>query len=206
MKIISYLIIILLPTFLILLNFRLLIFNRGFYQNQLATLGVYQNFNNRQEVNEQLENLLNYYCCTESLSTNFFTPLEITHLEDVKSTISLANFQLAFTTSAAFILILVLATKGEFKYLGKSLIRASLATIAAVLILWISYLLNFSFIFDNFHKIIFKSNLWQLPPESNLIKLFPQQFFVNFANRIAYQTVIMAALIIIVAQILKGRK
>ena len=169
-------------------------------------LGVYQNFNNRQEVNEQLENLLNYYCCTESLSTNFFTPLEITHLEDVKSTISLANFQLAFTTLAAFILILVLATKGEFKYLGKSLIRASLATIAAVLILWISYLLNFSFIFDNFHKIIFKSNLWQLPPESNLIKLFPQQFFVNFANRIAYQTVIMAALIIIVAQILKGRK
>ena len=43
------------------------------------------------------------------------------------------------------------------------------------------------------------NDLWQLSESANLIKLFPQRFFVNFANRIAVQTLLTAAIIFFTA-------
>ncbi len=80
----------------------------------------------------------------------------------------------------------------------------SLITVAAILILGIFSALDFDLVFINFHKIFFRNDLWQLPEGSNLLKLFPPEFFQAFANRIAYQTIIAAILIFLITSLAKN--
>src|SRR3989344_6263207 len=83
--------------------------------------------------------------------------------------------------------------KKDEKEFAKTVMGASAITVLAVIFLWLSALLNFDWFFLQFHFLAFDNDFWQLPESANLIKLFPQQFFVNFANRIAIQTLAISA-------------
>jgi len=192
MKTISYIIFIFFTPALLLLNFNFLIFNHSFYKAQFAKLGVYETFGSKQVVDSQSERLIGYLCCGKDLDEGFFGERERLHLSDVRKIIILNQVMTVLLTGLVLAGLLALILKTNEKEFAKAILGASAIAAAAVIFLWISALVGFDFVFLQFHFVAFDNDFWQLPPESNLIKLFPQRFFVNFANRVAIQTLVIS--------------
>ena len=199
MRAISYLIFIFFAPALILLNFNFLVFNHGFYKTQFEKLRVYETFGSREIVDNQSERLIGYLCCGKELDRDFFNERERQHLADVKKIITLnqaAAVLLAGLVLSGFIFLILKKNEKEF---AKTLLGASVITVLSLIFLWLSAFINFDWFFLQFHYLTFDNDLWQLPEGANLIKLFPQQFFLNFANRIAIQTLIISVILILVS-------
>ena len=203
MKALSYLLAILLVPAVILLSFRLLIFNKPFYLQQFEKVGTYQKLD-KNVADFQTNNLINYMCCTENIDTNFYNQTEIAHLKDVKVLVRLANNHLNLHIVFLTVIASILIFRKRFDLLAFGTHLASTVGIAAILILAISSLLNFPFLFEKFHVISFNNDLWLLPADANLIKLFPQQFFQNFANRIALQAIAIFLILILISRFIKN--
>lgn len=199
MKTISYLIFIFFAPALILLNFNFLIFNHGFYKTQFKKLRVYETFESREIVDNQSDKLIGYLCCGKELDRDFFGDRERQHLADVKKIITLNQAVAVLLSGLVLAGLIFLILKKNEKEFAKTVAGASAITVLSVFFLWLSAFLNFDWIFLQFHYLSFDNDLWQLPESSNLIKLFPQQFFVNFANRIAIQTLIISVILILVS-------
>lgn len=203
MRSIGYIVIILLSPFLILANFRLLVFNQNFYQKEFAKLGVYDQFPNKDIVDQESKHLIKYLCCNGSLDQNFFTEREILHMSDVKNLIKLVQIQLTLTGTGLLIGILFLIIKKAYRILINSLFWGSIVTIISIIFLALSSFANFDFTFLKFHQFLLTNDLWLLPEDSNLIRLFPQQFFADFANRIAMQTILMSFATLVISLLIK---
>src|SRR3989344_2094342 len=198
MRVISYLIFIFFTPALILLNFNFLVFNHGFYKTQFEKLNVYESFNSKEIVDNQSKKLIGYLCCGKELDRDFFTEREILHLSDVKKIITLnqaASVLFVSLVLAGFIILILKTNEKEFV---KTILVSSTITILSIVFLRFSTFINFVNVdqaFLQFHYLAFDNDLWQLPESANLIKLFTQQFFVNFANRIAIQTLTISAVL-----------
>jgi len=197
----SYLIIIFLAPAIILLNFRLLVFNEKFYQNLQSNSGVPSQIDS-QLANYQTKKLIKFLCCNQTLDGVFFTQREIAHMQDVKKLIKLANIQLALYSGLMIPISFYLLYKSRRKLLFAAFKGGSAVGLITIAALSITSFLNFDFLFLNFHLISFQNDLWMLPAGSNLLTLFPQQFFVDFANRIAYQSLLMLGIIYLLSSLL----
>ena len=193
MRIVSYLIFIFFAPAFILINFNFLVFNHGFYKSQFEKLNVYETFGSKEVVNNQSKTLIGYLCCGKELDLNFFTEREGLHLSDVKKIITLNQVASVLLVGLILAGLLILILKKNEREFAKTVMGASAITVVAVIFLWLSALFNFDWFFLKFHFLAFDNDLWQLPESANLIKLFPQHFFVNFANRIAIQTLAISA-------------
>ena len=202
MRAISYFIFIFFAPALILLNFNFLVFNSAFYKSQFKKLNVYEEFESREIVDNQSDGLIGYLCCGKNLDENFFTERERLHLLDVKKLITLNQVASVLLSGLVLAGLILLIFKKDEKEFTKTILGASAITVFAVIFLWLSALFNFDWIFLQFHFLAFDNDLWQLLESSNLIKLFPQQFFVNFADRIAIQTMLISSAIFFVALII----
>lgn len=167
---------------------------------EFAKLGVYENFSSPQTVNYEAKQLINYYCCEGQLSKTFYTQKEQLHLADVRNLIKLVNVYLYILIWALATCIIYVWHKKKYQFSARNINLAALITIGSILTLWALSKLNFDSMFINFHKFTFDNNYWLLPKESNLIKLFPPQFFADFANQVALQTLTMASVILIITQ------
>lgn len=197
MKILSYLIIIFLAPTLILLNFRTLIYNQSFYESEFAKLNVYENFESAEVVNLQSSKLIQFFCCQGTLDEKFYSEREGLHLKDVRKLISTVNAMFFYLLIVMLAITVPIYFKKKVHILLAGYKIASIATLICILVLWLSSLVNFDAMFVTFHDLSFNNDYWLLSEESNLIKMFPPQFFVDFANRVALQTVVMALLIFI---------
>ena len=199
MKAISYLFFIFFAPALILINFNFLIFNHGFYKSQFEKLNVYETFGSKGNVDDQSEKLIGYLCCGKELDSDFFGERERLHLADVKKIITFNQAASILFVGLVLVGLLILILKKDEKEFAKTVLGASAITVCAIIFLWLSALFNFDWFFLKFHFLAFDNDLWQLSESANLIKLFPQRFFVNFANRIAVQTLLTAAIIFFTA-------
>src|SRR3989304_9954040 len=193
MRAISYFIFIFFAPALILLNFNFLVFNSAFYKSQFKKLNVYEEFESREIVDNQSDGLIGYLCCGKNLDEFFFTERERLHLADVKKLITLNQVASVLLSGLVLAGLILSILKKDEKEFAKTVMGASAITVCAIIFLWLSALFNFDWIFLKFHYLTFDNDLWQLPESANLIKLFPQQFFVNFANRFAIQTLVISA-------------
>lgn len=206
MRIISYLIIVFLTPAIILLNFRLLVTNQNFYQKEFEKLGVYDALEKNTAIT-QSKQLIEYLCCRRGqLDPEFFTQREVLHLKDVKGLITSAQILLFLNISIIIIISAALLFKKKQKILISALKTGSIVGTLAILILSSSSLINFDFLFLKFHLISFTNDLWLLPPESNLIKLFPQKFFQDFANQIALRSTVMLVSIFLISYLLGAKR
>ncbi len=190
---------------IIFLNFHLLVFNSKFYKSEFAKLNVYEQFSSKEEVDSQSQKLIKYLCCESQLEGDFFTQREKLHLIDVKNLIRLSTIQFVLTLVITTVCLLFLAFKKKVQLMAFSLKWGSLVTIISIIVLWASSFINipkFEKSFIAFHEIVFDNDLWQMPQEANLIKLFPMMFFVDFANRIAFQSIGMAIFIFLVSRLM----
>ncbi|MAG47527.1 TIGR01906 family membrane protein [archaeon] len=187
---------------IILLGFKLTIFNENTYKDQFTRYNIYNSFQEK-ELNQNLTLLLNYLKNNnQDLKTNFFNQKEKTHLSDVKSIIK----NLTSLLYSLLIIILIsfsyLIYNEKYKTIRKSLILGSIITILIILIFYTLTLINFDKIFLYFHLISFSNNLWLLNPETdNLIKMFPQDIFLNITTIAIIKSLIISIIILILSLI-----
>ena len=194
MRIIAYLIVILFPLVIVFGNFNYLIFNKSFYQNLYQKSGTYQNLD-REIVDNKTDNLFGYYRGKNELDHNFFSDQTRSHLADVKNLLIFSQNFLLVSVLTTLILSAPLIFKRKVKVLANSLFFASVITIIIMILLSFGMLNAFDSFFLKFHQVLFKNDLWQFPPDDNLIKLFPVQFFYFFAQRLFVNILIFSIII-----------
>jgi len=165
---IKYLLLILIPFFIILLNLNLLIFNHNLY------------------INEVNENLINYFNGKEELNFNY-TEVEVIHLNDVKFLINLSRI-IVYALGILILLILIID-----RDISGILIISGIITIGIIIIL---FLIDFNFLFTKFHEILFMNDYWLLSNNTLLIQTYPMEFFISFFKRLILNIIITSLMLI----------
>lgn len=204
MKALSYFLIIILPPLIILSNFYYLFFNFNYWQKLLQKSGAYQTFT-KEETDLKAKNVLGFYKNKNALDNDFFSSRSVQHLTDVKRALylSLGYFILSFTVSGIIIAHLLIRKKTKLFLLSLAIGFGITAVLISALGLGLAK--GFDRFFLIFHKTVFTNNLWAFPPDDNLIKLFPTQFFVLFADRLAIQIILISVSISVLAFIFRKK-
>ncbi|MFH1591761.1 MAG: DUF1461 domain-containing protein [Candidatus Woesearchaeota archaeon] len=175
--------------FVLLLNFRFLVFNFGFYEKEFDKYGVYEKIPENVAL-ENTKELLGFLKGGGELETDFFNEKEKLHLGDVRGLIKGALF--LFYVSLVLLILMIYLNR---KKLGKSLIISGALLIIVVLMF---LLFNFELMFRMFHEVAFTNDLWKLDPEiDNLIVLFPLGFFKDFLFRIGINSLIFGGVLVL---------
>ncbi len=189
-----------------LANFMLLFFNEGHYQKEFAKLGTYEQFPDAAAINS---GILDYYKDKKkSVESSLFNEREKTHLADVKSVIKKAGSYMFFLAIAGISLLLTISAlagnkKAALNYAAKVLLISSAAVIIVSAALFIASS-AFPQAFEAFHKAFFTSGTYVFAESDTLIRLYPQQFFYDFAYTAVLNSAITAAMILATA-LLKQR-
>src|SRR3989344_3262405 len=198
----KYFLIILIPLVIILGNFRYLVFNFGYYQSLYEKTGVYQVFGDSQLVDYATDNLFSYFRGKNQLDHNFFSTQAKLHLADVKNLLKLTSGLFYLSLATVLTISIILVFKKQYRKLARSFFISSVITLVFVGLLAFGIFQVFDPIFTKFHQIAFNNNLWLFPADDNLIRLFPQQFFILFANSLASNIILSSAIIALVSAIL----
>ena len=198
-------IIVFVPLIIILLGFRIIVYNQSFYEKEFQKNNVYETFP-EQTVDIEVGNLFNYLINDKKLDTTFFNEKEKSHLKDVKDMIDSAINLLLILILLFFILLIYFYNTKQLIIFFNSLMLGSFLSIFLILIIFLLSLSNFDDLFLNFHLISFNNDLWLLNPETdNLIKLFPQQFFYDALSRIVIYSLLISVLVLIFSFYIRNR-
>ena len=175
-----FLIIFILPIFLILFNVRSVVFSQNIYQDEFTKYGIYSRFDNLDNV---ISNLLEYLHNGEGeINNSFFNNREKIHLEEVKDLLGvlfvIQNALLGLLV-VGVLLFMYLVRKKYLEYIFLILFFSGLfGVVLIVLFILMAVFFNSSFIL--FHELVFPTDTWMLDPAtSNLINMFPQNIFFD---------------------------
>lgn len=125
-----------------------------------------------------------------------FNEREVAHLKDVKGLIRLC-YNLQVATFGCLAVILIGGFVWQRRRFGPSLAKMALGggalTIALLLLVGIAALVNFDWLFLNFHRLFFSGDSWIL--SGSLPQIFPQGFFYDAALFIVGATIVEALVI-----------
>ena len=170
----------LIPFLLLLLSFRLVVFDAGFYKSEFEKYDLYDRFD-KSVADSAVTNLIGYMKSGVPLS-DFFNEKEKAHMVDVRNIIQ--KFLVLFYV-LAFVVVILLAYNR--KNLFKSLFYGGIFTLIILLLFFILSYTFFDFIFHKFHEVSFSNDLWMLNPEvDNLKALLPDGFFYDALMRIFF--------------------
>ena len=198
--------VLIIPFLFYLFNFRMLVFNEGYYQSEFRKHGVYSEIEDADEINSGV--LSDFK--GGKLLPDFFTNEEKSHLEDVKNLIQ--KSLLFFYSLIIIFLILIfslfcyLKNKKNFKKifkkdLGLVLIIGGLLAFLDAFIFYLMVKLNFDFVFEWFHRIFFTGN-WMF--STGIVVLYPGDFFYDFFARVIVNTLLMGLGVVVVGFWLRG--
>jgi len=147
-------------------------------------------------------NVLKFLNGKESLNPEIFSEREISHMEDVKSLCNLFKTLFYISFLISIFLLFVLIKKKNYDLISNTFIYSGLSSISLLIILFLLSL-NFDSFFTNFHYLFFTNDLWLLPENSMLIKLFPKEFFNTALKRIFLFIIVISSAILINGIILR---
>ncbi len=201
MKIAPYILITLIPLFLILTGFRFVVFDKEFYSNEFAKYGVYDRFG-KDTVDRNSNELIGYLAGKNELNTDFFNDKEKIHLLDVKGLIKQALFTFNIIGIIILLLISYLMVNKRFDELGNVAFSSGVTTLILLILFLGAVAYDFDKLFLGFHLISFNNDLWMLNPVTdNLIVMFPEGFFYDISMRMAVITGIFSSVLMIVGLI-----
>lgn len=168
---------VLLTPFSLLVNFvplqRLLLAMVG------TTGGATPRFSVAEAVRRVLD-LLKYLALSRPLPNDgFYSPLEIAHMSDVQTIFQVVYLKTLASCLLTIVLIVLLRRKGRDV---RRVVRAAGITVLALIAVLgtASVTIGFDALFIAFHKLAFANDFWLLPEDSGLIRLFPEEYFMNY--------------------------
>ena len=179
-KILLIIFCILLPIFLLLFSYKVVLGLSDLTENQEQTT----NFLKGEELN------LNY------------TSSEVSHLEDVKGVMSFNDYLFYFSLLVCtFIITYYKRNKEQLKRLLKF---GGIVTLVSIGIILLFALFTFNSTFTIFHKIFFPQGNWIFPTDSLLIQTFPIEFFMGISMKIFGLSLIIGIVFILLSYYLKN--
>ena len=171
-------------------------FYKDFYQKE--NIADYIDTSSDNLINNT-QNLLNYLNKKEQLNTDWFSEKDILHMVDVQNlyTFSHSIMIYCFITFILSTIIIILNLRGKsLLYITKIFNKVLLLFIVLIGGLSTIIAYNFNSFWIKFHTTFFSNDLWLLSPsESNLIKMVPEDFFVNLIIRIIIYILILFILL-----------
>ena len=171
-------------------------FYKNFYQKENLASSIGTSSDN---LINNTQNLLNYLNKKEQLNTDWFSEKDILHMVDVQNlyTFSHSIMIYCFITFILSTIIIILILRGKsLLYITKIFNKVLLLFIVLVGGLSAVIAYNFNSFWIKFHTTLFSNDLWLLSPnESNLIKMVPEDFFVNLIVRIIIYILILFILL-----------
>ena len=171
-------------------------FYKDFYQKE--NIADYIDTSSDNLINNT-QNLLNYLNKKEQLNTDWFSEKDILHMVDVQNLYTFShNIMIyCFITFILSTIIIILILRGKsLLYITKIFNKVLLLFIVLVGGLSAVIAYNFNSFWIKFHTTLFSNDLWLLSPsESNLIKMVPEDFFVNLIIRIIIYILILFILL-----------
>lgn len=183
--------IIIIPFLIILLNFKFLVYDTGFYEQEFEKNNVYEKIQ-KETAKENILLLIGYFKNKNELTTDFFSEKEKLHLKDVKNMVNYAIY-LPYFLSGTLVLFFIYFRKSFVEHL----FRGGILTIFLILFFLLLSTFSFNILFWNFHLLFFRNDYWLLEPSSNLIKLFPTTFFADFIKTVMLRSLVFSAILII---------
>ena len=122
-----------------------------------------------------------------------FNENELWHLQDVK-----AILELAFTLALFCALLILGAILLDWRLALDGLRRGAWLTLLLITALGVVSLAAWDGAFDRFHEVFFAAGTWRFPYTDSLIRLYPEQLFVDAAVGIALLTAAGACLVLAV--------
>ena len=160
------------------------------------------------KLKKMYSNLIDYiYKGDQNLINTDFNKREVSHMVDVNKLYNI-NIMVTYITLISLIVYIIYLI---FKYKKKTNIYSELKFIRkifltilfAMIILSIIISIDFDSAFIKFHHLFFNNDLWLLDPITDImIRMLPQDFFMNMAIRIGLYFVRFLALIYIILTIL----
>ena len=105
---------------------------------------------------------------------------ELSHMHDVKLvTQGLTRFGVTLVIMT-ILCIIVLALSAETRPgLYRSLFWGSVLTVVLIILALVVTMTSFEWLFTEFHHLFFTGNTWLFPTSDTLIRLFPEQFWLD---------------------------
>ena len=145
------------------------------------------------------QNLLNYLNKKEQLNTDWFSEKDILHMVDVQNLYTFSHSIMIYcfiTFILSTIIIILILRRKSLLYITKIFNKVLLLFIVLIGGLSTIIAYNFNSFWIKFHTTLFSNDLWLLSPsESNLIKMVPEDFFVNLIVRIIIYILILFILL-----------
>ncbi|MDJ0356148.1 TIGR01906 family membrane protein [Paenarthrobacter sp. PH39-S1] len=103
---------------------------------------------------------------------------EVSHMEDVKSVITMA-FIAGAVLAVVVIVAIVYLTRRSTGGVRRGLFAGSIVTLVLVIGLGVLAFAGWETFFTDFHQIFFKNGTWTFYLDDSLIRLFPEQFWTD---------------------------
>ena len=172
---------ILLPLFLLLFSYKIV-------------LGIVN-------LNENQQRTIDYLQKDEELNLGY-TNLERSHLQDVRKVMKAADYLFYF--SLLILTLIFTYHKKDRKQLAKLLKYGGITTISFMLAILLLSALFFNQVFALFHQIFFPQGNWTFASDSLLIQIFPLEFFIGISRNIFVLTIIEGIIFILLFFYLKN--
>ena len=192
-------------------NLKSVAFDRELYNSKFDEFNVHELFPEGTDLAQENEVLLHYLEHGKGqIQSEFFNSKEKTHLVEVRHLFRIVDIALntAVFISIVSLLLLIIAIKRFTTRLNERKSLAYFRHTISNLLIGIGFVVDgiaallalvaftFSSSFIRFHEIFFKTNTWMLNPATdNLIRMFPQQFFLDLFTRIIIMSVILATIL-----------
>lgn len=135
------------------------------------------------------------------LKLEFLNDRELSHMEDVRQIVNIANLLFIFSF-VALVSGFSYLSKSQKKFLLGAVRKTSLIVFLVTLIISAITLLNFQTSFLAFHKIFFVRNF--IFPEDSLLKtLYPDEFFYGLSTLYLLSVLVVSLLVAVVSHRLK---
>ena len=185
-------------------NYRLLIFNEGYYHEQFSKTGTYERVENADEITHGIIEYINGK--RDQLNPDVFNPREISHMKDVKKIVNNAHIFLYIMILIESTLLGLLYVRSKKEFQRTVLLALQFSGIIIILFSAALFIISglFPYMFEWFHRLLFDQGTYVFSENDMLIKLFPEEFFFHFAFDTLKGSV-MASLFILAACLAKEK-
>ncbi|MEK6943728.1 MAG: TIGR01906 family membrane protein [Nanoarchaeota archaeon] len=206
MKAIRYFFILTISFIVLSVAFNIYAFNNYFYKHEFEKYGVYSEVKNADELHGKVIDFIKGR--TNDLPDDF-SQREKSHLEDVRNIISASNKLFYFFVVLYLVLFVYLSKKSKNikKEFGNIIFYGGIFTIVFGALIFLFIFFNFDSTFESFHKTFFPQGNYMFDPSKEIIvRLYPEQLFMDIGLRIAMATFIISLLLIISGAVSRRRK